>query len=308
MGDDDRSRSRRRTSDDAASDWESGIGGGFGNSFRDKSSHIDGWERSSRQKPFDPPYRPEDENSSNRAPVLQFTKATQDAFRILEQYLELYKAWQEIWPESESPAAALKGFIRVIERYEEPHRGYHNTEHLEEFLTHLRTYRHKFRSTWPAVLLAMFYHDAVYNAKPGDDEKASVKVMYKDLLEAGLSIGSDTLRAEEFILYTINHKVPKRDKAALIFIDADMAIVGSPTNRYARYVEGFYKEYGVHYTPKDLAAGRAGFLQGKLESGEPIFKTPEFSYLEEQARINMQTELVSTLKKLANPKAAGPYP
>ena len=68
---------------------------------------------------------------------------------------------------SQAAAALLQHLCRA---YQSPMRHYHNLQHLQQMLTLLETIHLDDRA---CVTLAVWFHDAVYNACRGDNEEKS---------------------------------------------------------------------------------------------------------------------------------------
>lgn len=114
----------------------------------------------------------------------------------------------------------------VILRYMEPHRFYHNTEHLR-CLLNLITQRDELPATDKQVLaLAALYHDAVYNPFAQDNEEKSA-----DLFGAELGAAlSESVRHNviNIILLTKNHHQAD-ERLAKIFCRMDLfSLLDSP--------------------------------------------------------------------------------
>src|SRR4051794_22476684 len=70
------------------------------------------------------------------------------------------------------PDAAYPVFDRLVAAYSEPHRHYHNLEHIAEMLRVVDRLS-KFAADPDAVRLAVWFHDAVYDPRAKDNEKLS---------------------------------------------------------------------------------------------------------------------------------------
>src|SRR5256885_3447868 len=106
-------------------------------------------------------------------------------------------------------------------RYDEPHRKYHNATHIEAVLRDARLLSTEDN---PVLVLAICAHDVVYDAKPGDDERASALWARERLAEAGVG-AEDVARVEGLVLATITHE--SDDPLTRILLDADLAILAS---------------------------------------------------------------------------------
>jgi predicted metal-dependent HD superfamily phosphohydrolase len=139
-----------------------------------------------------------------------------------------------------------------------------------------------------AVVVAVCYHDVVYNVARKDNEERSAEFMRKRL--QGLHITDACLdRAQRHVLATKTHSAP-RDADTQFLVDADLAILGAPAHAYDLYARSIRQEYrrypGFLYVP-----GRRKVLLHFL-SMPVIFCTPYFrERYEDIARSNLQREL-----------------
>jgi predicted metal-dependent HD superfamily phosphohydrolase len=101
----------------------------------------------------------------------------------------------------------------------------------------------------------------------------------------------DRDRVGELIELTAKHgHIASADHDAALFLDCDMAIVGSSPETFAAYDQAIAVEY-KHVPPDAYAAGRRAFLQGLLAKPR-IFLTDYFhNRLDAQARANLQRAL-----------------
>src|SRR5688500_16407624 len=120
-------------------------------------------------------------------------------------------------------------------RYAEPHRRYHTVEHLTEALATFEELR-DLASDPGAVELALWYHDAVYDpaAPAGENEARSAA------LAAAEGCDDEVVR---LILLTAGHSVGVDDANGAVMADVDLAILGAPPERYARYAADVRAEY-----------------------------------------------------------------
>lgn len=183
-----------------------------------------------------------------------------------------------------TPAAAYPAFDRLVEAYSEPHRHYHTLEHVGEVLRVVGRLK-----GGPTVLLAVWYHDAVYDPKAKDNEAKSAELAERELATLGLS-AEVTKHVGDLVRSTAHFDAtsftgPDFD----ILHDADLAILGASGARYARYAAGVRKEYA--WVPEaDYRAGRRKVLESFL-SRKRIYRTEVmFTEGEEVARKNMQEE------------------
>ena len=210
----------------------------------------------------------------------------------------LMRAWDSLLPGHTALGENL------LERYEQPHRKYHTSVHLSEMLTALKTlYKRHHTATPRAVLLAAWFHDAVYEANPGEDEAASAdlaRTTLTPLASTGFLTNREVTAIAHLIELTASHQladgIEEYTSGALtradaaFFLDADLAILAADSPRYTRYVAGVRAEY-AHYAPDAFTRGRAAILQGFLNRTAIYASDTAHLLWDAPARLNLRTEL-----------------
>ena len=164
---------------------------------------------------------------------------------------------------------------------------YHTLQHLRDMLIELLNVK-VFIKDWNAVVLALFYHDCIYNTTNLDNEEQSAKIAFQRLSE--INVPQEILsKVNELILATKYHR-KNQDQDINYFIDADLSILGQSTVKYFIYSENIRKEY--QQFPKEIYnPGRKNVLE-KFVAQDQIYKTDHFNYLyEQQARENLDFEI-----------------
>lgn len=238
---------------------------------------------------------------------------------------------------SRADALSAAWFQGIIERYSESGRAYHTLVHLEEMFGYLdiimpavdaevpsEMERRKFHA---AVSLAVFFHDAVYNAKSLNNEDNSA-ALYQDFslrlcscsqekkdnaiaddakqdvveLDCNGAYGDgekDDINAlvVRYILATKSHAIQssdRKDPALLAFLDADMSVLGKFPEAYDAYASCIRREYAD--VPREVyCEKRAEILEGFLSQGD-VFVGSGMKQLERNARGNLERE-VELLRK-----------
>lgn len=210
----------------------------------------------------------------------------------------LMRAWDSLLPGYTALGENL------LERYEQPHRKYHTSVHLSEMLTALKTlYKRHHTATPRAVLLAAWFHDAVYEANPGEDEAASAdlaRTALTPLASTGSLTNREVTTIAHLIELTASHQladgIEEYTSGALtradaaFFLDADLAILAADSPRYTRYVAGVRAEY-AHYASDAFTRGRAAILQGFLNRTAIYASDTAHLLWDAPARLNLRTEL-----------------
>lgn len=175
----------------------------------------------------------------------------------------------------------------IVINYCDAGRYYHNLNHLEAIIRELSDVKDSIPH-WDTAMFSVFYHDIVYNALRSDNEAQSADKAQLRLQEIGFP-KDQTTQCVLQILATKGHN-PGGDITTQLFIDADLAILGKPTQAYTEYSENLRKEFFI-YTDKEYKAGRKKILKHFLAM-DRIFKTEHFyNKYEKQARKNIESEL-----------------
>ena len=187
-----------------------------------------------------------------------------------------------------APAAAYPLFDDLVARYREPHRHYHNLEHISEVLQVISRLIDTAANP-DAIYLAAWYHDAIYDPRSKDNEERSAFLAAQTL--GTLPLSPELIEKTGQLIRATAHTSERIDDIdAHILLDADLAILAAETRRYQRYAEAIRKEYSsvgeVAYR-----AGRSQVLRSFL--GRPrIYHTVRmFEVGEGAARRNIAREL-----------------
>lgn len=177
----------------------------------------------------------------------------------------------------------------LLERWGEQHRRYHDVVHLHDVLLALDQLAVWGEPVDDVARLAAWFHDAVYEGRPGLDERASAELAERRLLDIG-DAPDRARRVASIVRATEPGVPPPDDAAAFTMLDADLAILAAGRRQYAAYQDAVRAEY-AHVAESDFRRGRASILEGFLER-EHIYRTAVGRALWEQyARANLAREL-----------------
>jgi len=183
----------------------------------------------------------------------------------------------------------------LLARWGEPHRRYHTVAHLVAVLDALELL---FEGPGAApvdaddrvaVQLAAWFHDAVYEGRPGDDEAASAALAERVL--AGLDQpAARIVEVVRLVRMTATHSPAPGDRPAELLADADLSVLAAPDQEYRAYADAVRQEY-AHMPEPLFRAGRAEVLR-RLTLGDQIYRTPRGRLLwEVAARANVAGEI-----------------
>jgi predicted metal-dependent HD superfamily phosphohydrolase len=220
----------------------------------------------------------------------------------MERYHELTIGWQQFWVDRSNATLDRVQqqeieyiFKLLIAAYTQPDRHYHNLDHIHHLLTIIERFDRKNspqleRLQDPSsVILAAWFHDFVYDPQAVDNEVQSAKAATE--LLANLNLCLDLDRIEQLILATQGHQIDPDDADRSIFLDADLAILGTVPAQYQNYARSIRQEYGW-VSDVEYKTGRTKVLKSFLQRDRLYCTDLLFDELESIARFNMQQEII----------------
>jgi predicted metal-dependent HD superfamily phosphohydrolase len=210
---------------------------------------------------------------------------------------ERHEAFRQSWLKllaryTVPPASATPPFDLLVAAYSAPDRHYHTLEHLDEMFRVAGRLSTITDDTGP-LHLAIWFHDAVYDPRAKDNEPRSADLAV-DLL-GPIGVPASTLERVVRMIRATAHRPddpPPGDRDTGILLDADLAVLGSPPERYARYAADIRKEYAWVPEP-DYRKGRAAVLEAFLARPRIYLNDLLFQEAEERARANLRGELTT---------------
>ncbi|WP_223166477.1 HD domain-containing protein [Nonomuraea sp. SYSU D8015] len=187
-----------------------------------------------------------------------------------------------------SPASRATG-AELIARWAEPHRRYHTPHHLAAVLAAIDHLAEQADDP-VAVRLAAWFHDAVYDGRPGWDEERSAQLAQARLPRCGVPAPRVAEVARLVRLTAAHETLADGDADGAVLCDADLAVLGGPG--YDAYARAIREEYA--HVPDDLfRKGRAEVLR-RLLATPRLYRTAKARDLwEDRARANMAAELAA---------------
>lgn len=176
----------------------------------------------------------------------------------------------------------------LLNRYGDPARHYHGIDHLETVLDAVGVLSEE-ADRPRLVLLAAWYHDAVYDVRRDDNEERSAQLAEQTLA----CTDEDPLRIGEvarLVRLTERHDPADGDADGAVLSDADLSVLASDGLAYAAYASAVRAEYS-HVSDEDFKAGRAAILEQLLSSASLYRTGLGRSRWEAAARRNLSHEL-----------------
>lgn len=195
--------------------------------------------------------------------------------------------WERLLaPHTSDPAAGYVG-RGLLDSWAEPHRRYHSIRHLRDILARVDEL-----ADWAddpdAVRIAAWYHDAVYDGQP-DDEERSARRAEEELsrLEVAAHLVDEVAR---LVRMTVTHDPAPGDHNGEVLSDADLSTLALPPEDYRLNTEAIRAEY-THIPDEAFRKGRMQVLLALLDA-PAVFRTgPGRQRWESAARLNMRAEL-----------------
>ena len=205
-----------------------------------------------------------------------------------------FEAWAAL--AGDSPTARTE-WAAVVAAWSEPHRRYHDLNHVAAVLGLVDELAGAARDP-DAVRLAAWYHDVAYDPQRDDNEQVSAARARVGL--RGLVPEDRLAEIERLVLLTAGHDAEPGDGDGAVLCDADLAVLASEPEHYAVYASAIREEYG-HLSDAEFAAGRIAVLERLLALPE-LYRLPAVAAeWTPRARANLTAELV-----LLRQRAGGP--
>lgn len=171
--------------------------------------------------------------------------------------------------------------------YSEPHRFYHNINHIIKMWGEFDDARHLFKDP-VAAEFALFYHDCIFTPSLLDEGNERASDARAEFILSILGMHERDYffyaRVKSNILYCIDDDYENSD--AILFRDMDYAILGKSKKEYDEYRANIKKEY--FFAPVDY---RIAFLESLLAK-KRIYGSEYFhNKYEKKARLNIKREL-----------------
>lgn len=195
----------------------------------------------------------------------------------------------------------------IFNRYTEPHRVYHNLEHISRML--LDAFDINENKLTKEQFFAILYHDAVYNPNSDTNEEDSAiafKQIYSQLEPYGE--GTETEKnlyydmkqhcisnVTYLILKTKYHtKSQSVNEDSVVVLDSDLIGLADSYTNYLSTVDKIKKESNL--SDAQWKVLRIEFLK-KMLTKNKIFYHKHGKYFEAKARENMLNELMTLMEK-----------
>lgn len=156
--------------------------------------------------------------------------------------MKLFNGWANAWEVCGVLVSStlLDEYRLVTQAYSQPHRHYHNLQHITECFEHVDWAVQELERP-EEVRLALWYHDAVYEPRQQDNELRSAQWAERSLNAFGVS-ADKVERIVNMILATASHRSSEKGDIQRL-LDIDLAILGSEPERFCQYEQQIRDEY-----------------------------------------------------------------
>jgi predicted metal-dependent HD superfamily phosphohydrolase len=191
---------------------------------------------------------------------------------------------------SDDDLDAAGGYL--LARWSEPQRQYHDGTHLSAVLDVVDRYA-ELAPHPDRVRLAAWMHDAIYDPRAlGDANERDSAEFAEGLLTTLGTPGDVAAEVARLVGLTAGHATAEDDPDGELLCDADLAVLASDKDAYARYAAAIRREY-AHVPDEAFRAGREQVLKALLELPSIYRLPPLREAWENKARANLEQELSS---------------
>jgi len=195
--------------------------------------------------------------------------------------------WNELWRAAGARIEPQLWFDELLGLYSEPHRHYHNAQHIADCLDEFDSVKSLAKEPL-AVEMGIWFHDAIYDPRAADNEERSAELAQKRVLEAGLE--QDLAKSvTALVMATKQHDGSLHPDAPLL-VDIDLSILGQDAKRFWEYEEQIRKEY--EWVPEDVFVTKRAEILERFLARKRIYNTARyFQNCEARARSNLAASI-----------------
>jgi predicted metal-dependent HD superfamily phosphohydrolase len=171
----------------------------------------------------------------------------------------------------------------IFQRYEEPHRFYHNKDHILRMLSDFKSNLHSgnfvkdiFMKEQKLLIEAILYHDIIYDVMPNmhrtnEEKSAQFYELHKHGEDYIWALTSDSFFVSNLILATQYHflvenpimeKMENEDQkfACQVLLDLDLLSFADPYEKFLRTNENIEKEWKTQFSQEAIDKVRKKFI------------------------------------------------
>ncbi|MDY6781633.1 MAG: hypothetical protein SW833_03605 [Cyanobacteriota bacterium] len=197
--------------------------------------------------------------------------------------------WNRLFEQFPSPKEVVDDYFQdLVRRYSTRDRVYHTLAHIRDVLATLEILE-KETNNIVTLRFAAWFHDVIYDTRANDNEEKSAE--FAELTLNKLQLSPQTTQiVKSLILQTQKHQPIDGDSDSRIFLDADLAILGTRDREYDEYAKAIRKEYDW-VEQNEYMLGRKRVLESFLQRSRIYFTPRMYNALEKRARSNLTREI-----------------
>ncbi len=197
------------------------------------------------------------------------------------------ESFVQLWRKIDATTDPLSVYQELVSLHSEPHRHYHNLQHISECLAEFDALRQLAHEP-AAVELAIWFHDAVYNPRAADNEERSAELA-RQRISAGGGNADLCGSVVALVMATKSHD-PSLHPDAPLLVDVDLSIFGKPPERFDEYETQIRQEYS--WVPEATFREKRAEILERFLARKRIYNTEVvFVRYEQQARKNLHASL-----------------
>jgi predicted metal-dependent HD superfamily phosphohydrolase len=191
--------------------------------------------------------------------------------------------WNHLWKAIGAAGDPDPWYDLLTRAYAQPGRHYHNQRHISECLDQFDRARSLAQQP-DAIELALWFHDAVYDPRAGDNEEQSAAMARECLEKAGLPALAAAV--SDLVMATKSHR-PEAGSDAALMVDIDLSILGQEPARFDEYEAQIREEY--RWVPLEVFNPKRAEILQRFLARERIYSTDFFATrCETQSRGNLE--------------------
>lgn len=192
-----------------------------------------------------------------------------------------------------------KELLCLLANYNDPHRYYHNINHIISSLNYYDTIKHKISIGLERLVMqfAIYYHDIIYIPEKGDEFNIPESIRYAKnaLANSKTTVGDSFSYAVAECIQATNHKylINRPDKRKYLrpfesyMSDIDLKNLSLTYVEFDVNNNNIRQEFNM-FSTEEFNKGQVEFLKSIL-SLDKIYLNPEFSFYENRARTNIES-------------------
>jgi len=206
----------------------------------------------------------------------------------------LKKEWTDLMSKMmDNQTLIEQSWTQIEQYYTEEHRAYHNLVHINNMLVEAAKFDKEIADK-EVVLLAIWFHDIIYDPMSKENEKASADFAKKILSQTNLS-PERIEKCYALIMQTVKHQPAETDHLDdKLLVDFDLEILSRDWEAYKAYSGQVRKEYWMY--PSPLFKNGRKKAMGKFLERPTIYQSPFYQKeKEDKARANIKREMKELL-------------